>query len=185
MNTLNLDALLHEISFDKNCLEASFQFRLLMRLAKLFDESSIFPERNIAYYKLEKGDFPKERIDIVIEQKNNRNMAIELKMPMNGEVPEQMYKFCKDIHFLEKLRAAGMFCKCFFAAVTNDSRFWQGPKDDGLYPYFRGKPSAVLKGAISKPTGKGKGQQGFIITGSYPICWKELPNDFRYFVVEI
>jgi hypothetical protein len=62
---------------------------------------------------------------------------MELKMPMNGQVPEQIFKFVEDIKFLEKLKSTGIFSKCYLIAVTNDSNFWQGNIDGGIYSFFR------------------------------------------------
>jgi hypothetical protein len=183
MDLVKIDELLKNIKFDDFFIEATFQFKLLMQLAKIFNENCIFPERNIEYYyRLTSQDFSKKEVDIIIEQNNNLNIALELKMPMNGQVPEQMYKFVKDIKFLEELKATGIFDKCYLIVVTNDSNFWQGSKNDGIYSFFRN--GQTLKGKIFKPTGNIKKEDCHQISGEYQIKWNIMDNNFRYFVVE-
>jgi hypothetical protein len=178
-----IDELLKDIKFDSFYVEATFQFKLLTRLAKIFDEDSIFPERNISYYKLNQKYFSKKEADIIIEQKGNLNTAIELKMPMNGQVPEQMFKFIEDIKFLEELKASKIFGKSYLIVVTEDSNFWQGSRNDGIYAPFRNR--VPLKGKIYKPTGNGKNEIFHQISGEYYVTWNILPNNFRYFAVEV
>jgi hypothetical protein len=64
MDTAKIDKLLENIKFDGFYLEATFQFKLLMQLAKIFDEDIIFPERNIEYYGLTSKNFSKKEVDI-------------------------------------------------------------------------------------------------------------------------
>ncbi|GMO70115.1 MAG: hypothetical protein Ta2A_18660 [Treponemataceae bacterium] len=183
MSVFEIDALLRNIKFDKYFLEATFQFKLLMQLAKIFNEDCIFPERNIEYYNLNSHDFSKKETDIIIEQDNDLHIAIELKMPMNGQVPEQMFKFVEDIKFLEELKATGIFGKCYFIVVTNDSNFWHGSKSDGIYSFFRNEQP--LKGKIYKPTGNKKKKDFHQISGEYHIKWNSVNSNFRYFSVEV
>lgn len=183
MDLAKIDELLRNIKFDNFYIEATFQFKLLMQLAKMFNEDSILPERNIGYYRLNPHNFSKKEVDIIIEQNNNQNIAIELKMPMNGQVPEQMFKFVEDIQFLEELKASGKFFQCFFIVVANDSNFWQGSKNDGIYAPFRN--GIPLKGKIYKPTGNEKNEKFHQLSGAYHVAWNVLPNNFRYFAVEV
>ena len=63
--------------------------------------------------------------------------AIELKYPRNGQHPEQMFSFCKDITFAEELVEAGSR----HAAViifADDPLFYRG-RSNGIYGYFRGR----------------------------------------------
>jgi hypothetical protein len=182
MDLAKIDELLRNIKFDNFYIEATFQFKLLMQLAKIFSEDRILPERNIASYKLNPKYFLKKEVDIIIDQKGNSNIAIELKMPMNGQVPEQMFKFVEDITFLEELKASGIFSGCYLIVVTNDSNFWQGNKNDGIYAPFRSR--VPLKGKIYKPTGNGKNESFHQISGEYHVTWNTLANNFRYFALE-
>jgi hypothetical protein len=183
MYLAKIDQLLRNIKFDNFYIEATFQFKLLTQLAKIYDEDSIFPERNIGCYGLNQKIFSKKEADIIIEQANNLHIAFELKMPMNGQVPEQMYKFVEDIAFLEELKASNIFGKCYLIVVTNNSNFWQGSKNDGIYAPFRNR--VPLKGKIYKPTGNEKNKSFHRISGEYHIAWNTLACNFRYFAVEI
>ena len=106
LNKIDFDELLKSINFNEYFVEATFQFNLMMKLVNIVDESNIFPERNIEYYGLDSKNYTKKIIDIVLGNEKGFNIAIELKMPMNGQVPEQMYSFVKDIRFLEELKAS-------------------------------------------------------------------------------
>ncbi|MDR2407439.1 MAG: hypothetical protein LBE13_04920 [Bacteroidales bacterium] len=108
---------------------------------------------------------------------------MELKMPMNGQVPEQMFKFVEDIKFLEELKATNLFSKCYLIAVTNDTNFWRGSADGGIYSFFRN--NVVLKDKVFKPTGQGKNTVYHQLSGEYSIKWKKLEKNFRYFVVDV
>jgi len=179
-----IEEILNGIKFDENYIEATFQYKLLLKLAKIFDEDTIFPERNIKKYGLEPNNFLKKEIDIVIEADDNKNIAIELKMPMNGQHPEQMYKFVEDIKFLEELQETEKFSQCLFIVVTSDKGFWEGTKSDGIYSFFR-KNGKELEGKINKPTGKNENIY-CELSGKYSIEWKEIEkSEFRYFIINI
>ena len=189
MNKKELETLLGKIKFDENYIEATFQFHLLMELASGYNRNSIFPERSIEYYGL--TDLTKKEIDIVIEldKDHNDTVAIELKMPMNGEVPEQMFSFIKDIKFLEELKESNKFSKCYLITVTNDHKFWSGIKKDGIYLYFR--EEQIITGPFTKPTGnkdkdkdKGKDKE-YKLNKKHKAEWQDLKDGFRYFIIEV
>ena len=150
-----------------------------MELASLYDRKRIFPERSIKYYNLSK--LVKERIDIVLETENKT--AFELKMPMNGQVPEQMFKFIQDIKFLEELKSIGKFSEGYLITVTNDQNFWNGRNQDGIYSYFRS--TKIITGKICKPTGEDRNKVFHEIDGEYNVQWNNLNNCFRYFLIKI
>jgi len=181
LNKIDFDELLKSINFNEYFVEATFQFNLMMKLVNIVDESNIFPERNIEYYGLDSKNYTKKIIDIVLGNEKGFNIAIELKMPMNGQVPEQMYSFVKDIRFLEELKASRKFNRCYLLTITNDHNFWSGQINNGIYPYFR--ENKILTGRIEKPTGGNK--KFFKISGKYEINWKIYDNDFKYFIIEI
>jgi len=183
----SLEAMMGHIGFDDYYIEATFQFKLLMRLTSHFSENQILPERNIAYYSLPKKNFIKKEIDIVIEaNKAAPFAAIELKMPMNGQIPEQMFKCVEDIRFLEQLKQTKRFTRLYMLAVTNDAGFWDGvPRTKGtdIYAYFRA--NKVLTGCVKKPTGDESKKIAYTLEGSYNIHWKGLCGGFRYFILEV
>ena len=196
-----LEILVKKIEFNEYYIEATFQFRLLMELARRLGEASesrIFPERNIEIYCRDSGYLPKggewakKEIDIVIADGKKIEAAIELKMPMNGQVPEQMFKFVEDIKFLEQIKLKDASAQCFLIVVTNNHSFWRltGRKEEkgseSIYSYFRGENAVVPQGVIiEKPTGE-KGKK-YKLDASYDIKWKDVGDakkEFRYFITE-
>lgn len=80
----------------------------------------------------------KHEIDLVLE-KGNRYYAIELKFPRNGEHPEQMFHFLKDIRFMEQVKDWAGFDGACAMTVTLDPLFHRAPHrkpTDLLYRIF-------------------------------------------------
>src|SRR5438046_1592949 len=75
--------------------------------------------------------------------------GIRPKLLKKGQHPEQMYKACQDIRFLEQLCENG-FERGYFVMVADDPLFYSGSVA-GIYCHFRG--SVPLAGTIQKPTG--------------------------------
>lgn len=69
-------------------------------------------ERNIKYFSSSRFAFTKRELDIAVFSKDKSELkyAIELKYPRNGQHPETMFSFCKDIAFIEELKIAGFSC---------------------------------------------------------------------------
>ncbi|MCL1927211.1 MAG: hypothetical protein FWG07_00265 [Treponema sp.] len=181
MNKKALETLLGKIRFDENYIEATFQFHLLMELASGYNRNAIFPERNIKHHDLTK--LTKKEIDIVIvpDKKHSDTIAIELKMPMNGQVPEQMFSFIKDIKFLEELKESNKFSKCYLITVTDNQNFWVGEEKNGIYPYFRN--GKIITGTFTKPTGNK--DKEYKLNKKYKAEWQDLKDGFRYFIIEV
>lgn len=138
-------------------------------------------ERNVSYFFGAGSRFTKREIDISIfsADKSDLHCAIELKYPRNGQHPEQMFSFCKDIAFLEELRRAG-FANAVFLVLAEDPLFYRG-SGDGIYSFFRnGRP---IHGRIKKPTGSKEGEVS--IQGNYQVDWKEIHGHLRYAIVEV
>lgn len=133
-------------------------------------------ERNITFFNI--SNTIKHEIDIVIFNESER-YAIELKMPLHGQVPEQMYAFVKDIRFMEQLKAAG-FTKTYCLTFVEDRLFFQGTKVDGVYAYFR--TDVKLEGKINKPTGKHT--TSITLDNAYDIHWCSCGNRY-YYCIEI
>jgi len=130
--------------------EFSFQHELGIFLRHEFPELKIQFERNVSYFDLDKAQYQKKEIDLVMFlDKSNVECVMELKFPRNGQVPETMFSFCKDIAFIEQLVKSG-FKRGYFVAVVDDKAFYEGnPK--GIYGLFRNGQS--ITGHIQKPTG--------------------------------
>lgn len=162
--------------------EFSFQHELGIFLRKELDGYKIQFERNVSYFSIYSKTTKKE-IDIsIFNNDKTEKYAIELKHPLNGQYPEQMYSFVKDIKFMEELKENG-FKKNAVVTLVSDRPFYQGQKNDGIYKYFR--EEYKVYGDIFKPTGAKKGKEFISIKGDYSFAWQSLNGDEKYFVIEI
>ena len=162
--------------------EAGIQHELAIFLRSRITDYTIQLEKNISYFELDKKEFEKKEIDIVLFNKDKKDkIAIEIKFPRNGQYPEQMFSFCKDIKFLEQLKHHG-FQDNIFLALADDSNFWNNNGGEGtIYHKFRNLK--LLSGQIVKPTGaKDKTIQ---LSNEYRIEWKELNDTTKFFVLKI
>lgn len=126
-------------------------------------------ERPVDFFGMARRDCVKTEIDIAIfETPSASRSAIEVKFPRNGQYPEQMFKFCQDIAFLEQLVRGGFHCGYFVVAI-DDPLFSSGPGQSGIYAYFRGV--TPIHGRIIKPTGKR--DEAVDVRGSYPVNWHQ------------
>ena len=137
-------------------------------------------ERPVEFFKFRSADFLKREIDIVVtDNSSGFRVAIELKFPRNGQYPEQMFKACEDIAFLEQIVFSG-FNAGFFVMAADDRLFYHGPGETGIYAYFRsGQP---LTGNVTKPTGRR--DYSINIGGRYVLDWK-IAGDYRYLCARI
>ncbi|WP_418186650.1 hypothetical protein [Aliarcobacter lanthieri] len=168
--------------------EFSLQHELGIFLRENLKNQKVEFERNISFFEFSKDDFVKKEIDISIYNKDKNLCAIELKFPRNGQYPEQMFSFCKDIKFLEQLKSK--FEKCYFLLIVDDKNFYSSKLlKDGIYQYFRTEnlsQISTLKGKIEKPTLNSSSKE-FTLTGKYKIVWEDFSNlkDWRYCLLEI
>src|SRR5712691_8632249 len=131
--------------------EFSLQHELGIFLRDIFPQDRVQFERNVKDFFPDKlSSFTKREIDISVFSADKKQLkwAIELKFPRNGQHPEQMFSFCKDIAFAEQLRAAG-FSQTGLLIFADDDLFWRGPTD-GIYAFFRG--GSPLQVSVRKPT---------------------------------
>ncbi|MFZ5908980.1 MAG: hypothetical protein ACOYYU_03080 [Chloroflexota bacterium] len=138
-------------------------------------------ERPVSFFGLHKSNYVKKEIDVSVFTANQlEKYAIELKYPRNGQHPEQMFKACQDICFLEQLRHSG-FTKCCFVIVVDDPLFYSHGEKTGIYQFFRA--GIPICGNIHKPTGARDG--AIEILGNYFIIWNDIDKNRKYAVVEI
>lgn len=97
------------------------------------------------------GSGVKKRLDLLVFD-NEHTVAIELKLPRNGRVPETMFDFVKDVRFCEQIFENRMAHRTIAVLLTDDPKFWSG-KSTGIYAPFR-NVSVNLHGNIEKPTGQ-------------------------------
>jgi hypothetical protein len=159
--------------------EFSLQHELGIYLRSRFAGMKIQFERNVSFF-FQTGEFVKKEIDISIYagDKSRLHYAIELKYPRNGQYPEQMFSFCKDIKFLEQLKRSG-FEWTFFIVFAEDPLFYSG-NGEGIYGYFRQR--TALQGSITKPTGKK--DEVVTLDGSYHANWSDIVGNLKYVVIE-
>ena len=161
--------------------EFSLQHELGIFLRNALPEYKVQFERNISYFAKDKRTFTKRELDVAVFSKDCKELklAIELKFPRSGQVPEQMFSFCKDLAFAEELKTAG-FAEAALLIFVDDHLFYQGPKD-GIYAYFRGgKP---ITGIIQKPTGAKN--ESVMIKGSHVAKWAPLRSNIKYSLIVV
>ena len=150
--------------------ECSLQHELgiFLRSATTAERFKVQFERPVNFFGLSKSAFVKNEIDLAVFTPDKaERVAIEVKFPRNGQYPEQMFSFCKDIAFVEQLVAAG-FNSGFFVVAADDPLFYKGSQA-GIYAHFRG--NAALHGTVVKPTGKR--DETIQICGSYRVHWRD------------
>lgn len=204
---LDLHALIDDFFKQNQTLELynefSLQHELGIFLRNRLPDFKVQFERHISYFMKKsfidyKDKFPKREIDIVIFG-NDERYAIELKFPNNGQYPEQMFAFVKDIRFMETLKEYADFTQTACVVLACDALFYQAksnnqtevsgqkePKSDGIYHYFRtlnASSPPILAGEIQKPTGDKC--LSITLSGSYQIVWQDWQvadgKDFKYY----
>ncbi|MEM2111971.1 MAG: hypothetical protein QXX08_08880 [Candidatus Bathyarchaeia archaeon] len=161
--------------------EFSLQHEFGIYLRSKFPNMKIQFERPVSFFFSRTNlNFIKREIDISVfsQDKTNKEAAFELKFPRNGQYPEQMFSFCKDICFIEQLKQAG-FKATYFIVFADDRLFYEG-SSEGIYGFFRGKKD--LRGTIQKPTGKK--DETVKISGKYTIVWHTVTKEIKYGFVE-
>jgi hypothetical protein len=161
--------------------ECSLQYELgiFLRSAAGDGPQKVQFERPVGFFGLSRPGFVKKEIDLVLFSPDQADrIAIELKFPRNGQVPEQMFSFCQDIAFVEQLVASG-FRAGFFVAAVDDPLFYRG-RADGIYSYFRG--GAPLQGRIMKPTGRR--DETVDVCGQYTVEWRDA-GPLRYACIQV
>lgn len=156
--------------------EFSLQHELGIYLRNALPNYKVEFERNIKFFEL--SNTIKKEIDIVIYN-DNKKFAIELKHPLNGQYPKQMYSFIKDIRFMEELKEYG-FDNTYCLTLVKDKNFYSGNYTEGIYAFFR--TGKTIKGTIEKPTGKDI--PSISLSNEYIISWEPC-NDMRYYILEI
>ncbi len=136
-------------------------------------------ERNTKFFNIS-GTIKKE-IDIVVYNETER-FAIELKYPLNGQYPEQMYSFVKDIKFMEEVKEKG-FTQTYVVALVKDKPFYEGNNNNGIYSIFRDR--FFVSDKIFKPTGNFKNKEFVQINGSYKFEWIDCMVNHKYYCIRL
>jgi hypothetical protein len=175
-------------------------------------------ERNIGEYVKNTSKFVKKEIDIVAYEKGENELkaekiAIELKFPRNGQYPEQMFSFIKDIKFMEQVKNAdaelkdvckkGKFTETYVLTLVDNKNFYSSNRgENGIYSYFRKNDDfgiQIPKGEkIIKPTGNKEECKETIkpikLNSQYNSKWKQPTaiwldakteqDQYRYYIIE-
>lgn len=162
--------------------EASLQHELALFLRpRLVDGERLYIERPAATFRKSNAKLVKKEIDLAITDETGKSVvAIELKCPRQGQHPEQMFKACQDIEFLEQLVAIG-FSGGLFLMHVRDRPFYESGSRDGIYAHFRS--SAPLGGTIQKPTGA----RDLVaqLRGTYTVGWRSDRGDGKYWLQSV
>jgi hypothetical protein len=162
--------------------EAELQHELGYWLrTKLPSGMFVYYERPAASFFPKARGLTKKEIDLVVASPDRSwHLAIEMKCPRNGRVPETMFESCRDLQFLEQLIHAG-FRGGLFVLHVNDPAFYQSGLQTGIYKYFRS--GAPLAGTVTKPTGS----KDLVVSlnNSYRVRWQPYGNDSRYWLQSV
>ncbi|MEM0991115.1 MAG: hypothetical protein AAGK00_19785 [Pseudomonadota bacterium] len=161
-------------------MEAGLMFRE-MGCHVRFEVSCRVEPLNLAHTKPQKRD-----IDLLV-QADGESLAVELKVPMAGRVPETMFDFYTDVAFVEAVVRAGIADRGACLLLTSDPGFWSGTQATGIYKPLR-VPGAMLNGLVGKPTGKR--DTAVFVAGQYRPVWRDLGNrallsSGRYVLLEV
>lgn len=161
--------------------EFSLQHEFGILLRSRLPQFKVQFERNARFFFTTAGVLPKWEIDITVFSPDRKNLlhAIELKFPRNGQVPEQIFKFCADVAFAEKLHACG-FKSTAAVIFADDHNFYEG-SCDGIYGHCRG--GRPIQGRITKPTGKR--DEEVTVSGNYVVRWQHVAGDLKIAAVVI
>ena len=192
--------------------EISLQHELGLYLRNKFNEENaiVLFEKNVKSFDggMDVKDWVKFKIDIVIiDKRTDKKYAIELKFPINGQYPAQMFQFIKDIRFMEQVNKYLHFDQSFCLTLVNDSSFYSyvtekgtktKPNDNKIYQYFRNeknKTKTIEPGLIEDPIIHAKQDKPkspkplkpIHIAGKYKIKWESINNcsKIKYYLLEI
>lgn len=162
INTINPNNV-NDILYNEFGLQLALAIYLKQRTEIINGNYKVQIERNVGYFTQNKKGFVKKEIDIVFFNDNER-YAIELKCPKNGQYPEQMYSFIKDLVFVKQLKdknSGAKFNDAVCLTIVDDSHFYESSdrnsKNSILYNIFRvgcDNTIEIPSGSFSKPTGK-------------------------------
>jgi hypothetical protein len=167
--------------------EASLQHELALYLRRQLPTGlrvhilRVHFERPASWFRPAATGLTKKEIDLAVaDGSRGQVVAIELKCPRQGQHPEQMFKACQDLQFLEELVAAG-FAGGVFVMHVRDPLFYERGSRAGIYAHFRA--GAAIGGVIRKPTGAR--DQIAEIRGSYAPLWIQGGGSYRYWVQSV
>lgn len=168
--------------------EAGLQHELGFYLKQHLGSSyKIQLERNIEAIAGSKKGFYKKELDIYISNSKSK-IAIELKVPINKQIPRRMELAFEDVRFLEQLKANG-FNECYFLFASNVKSFWKSRREQKIYEYFNDGIFKTLK-KTDVPSFIQSSKTAFAkLNKTYHFQWKDLKvqnkKQWRYFILKV
>lgn len=161
---------------------------------------NVFFEKNVKDYGFNKEKPYKSEIDLVAE-KDDKRYAIELKYPKNGQYPEEMYQFIRDIAFAQQLvsnsaNGKRVFEKTYCLTLVDDEKFYSDMStksrkllSGSIYSHFRHSqnkvPYTLKQGTYNKPTGKASATVSCTTLQDVSYTWNNVNGtNFWYYIVE-
>lgn len=208
-NDLKNGSIKVDVDFDN---EFGMQFELGIRLRNALVQNGfvgqgyqVYFEKNIKNIcrinEWNCNDTLKKEIDLLVAKTYNGQVeelyAIELKFPRNGQYPEQMYSFVKDLAFIAQLKGRFNFKGCWSVVLVDNDNFCKTSNrktSNAIYTYFRedrnvGDNLKRIEGTIQKPTGKYKYQvPPFInIPAGYEktVQWNSINQNLYYYIMQV
>lgn len=183
-------SLQHELGiYLRNNLKPENQYKVLFEknIKSFFEDKETY--ENFINEQPE-GKFVKKEIDIVIVDSAKNKYAIELKFPLNGQYPEQMFQFIKDIRFMEQAKSSDKFKKTYCFVLVNNKNFYEEIRycknyEESNYRFFRPKSKnetqlEPIKGHIINHVKHEKLSENdcsINIDGSYNIIWQKIEGE--------
>jgi hypothetical protein len=144
-------------------------------------------ERNIEAILGTKQGFCKKEIDMFITGGNSKK-AIELKMPINKQIPRRMELTFEDVRFLEQLKNNG-FDECYLLFTSNVKSFWDSRREQIIYEYFNDGVIKTLKESDVPPFIQNSETAFNEMKETYNFEWQDLKvqdnKQWRYFLLEV
>lgn len=161
---------------------------------------NVFFEKNVKDYGFNKAGTYKSEIDLVAE-KDDKRYAIELKYPKNGQYPEEMYQFIRDIAFAQQLvsnsaNGKRVFEKTYCLTLVDDEKFHSAMStksrkllSGSIYAHFRHSqnkvPYTLKQGTYNKPTGKASKTVSCKTRQDVSYIWENVKGtNFWYYIIE-
>ena len=115
--------------------------------------------------------------------------AIELKMPVNKQIPRRMELTFQDVRFLEQLKDKG-FDECYLLFTSNVKSFWDSRKKLKIYELFNEGLFQTLEETDVPDFIVNNNKSAFEkLNGTYKFEWEDLKVQknklWRYFLLEL
>src|SRR5690606_10140116 len=163
--------------------EVSLQFEICYFLRNELPKTKVQIERNISYLKLDKNNFEKSEIDILLtENETNNQIVIELKAPINQKRarPVTVFNWIQDLRFLEQLKAEDI--KGYSIFITDNQGYLKsGGTTKPLLGDFRQK---YISGSYTKHIDTKHKNKSITLQNEYRFEWNKLGENLHYFIVE-